>query len=73
MANRYTFSYSEGENHPCSYTYRDKEAEMSFEVEDSAQWEVPLREFCNFLSSIYGYDIASKVLREEDDDTFSIA
>lgn len=72
MANKYTFSYSEGENHPYSYTYSNKAADMSFEVSDDAQWVVPLREFCNFLSSVYGYDIASKVLKEEYDDTFSI-
>jgi hypothetical protein len=42
----------------------NKQAQFSFEVADSATYDVPVREFCNFLSSIYGYDIASKILEE---------
>jgi hypothetical protein len=45
-------------------THYNKQAQVSFDVADSATYEVPVREFCNFLSSIYGYDIASKFLEE---------
>ena len=64
--NRYTFTYNEfkyeTDIHP--EVHENKQAQMSIDVSDSSHWEVPLREFCNFLSSIYGYDIASKVLEE---------
>lgn len=64
---RYTFTYNEFRYEPekiHSDVHENKQAQMSIDVADSATWEVPLREFCNFLSSIYGYDIASKVLEE---------
>lgn len=63
---RYTFLYQDAVHDPDIHpdVHANKQAQMSIDVSDAATWEVPLREFCNFLSGIYGYDIASKVLEE---------
>lgn len=36
-------------------------------VSDASTWRTPLREFTNFLSGVYGYDITSQVFVEDID------
>ena len=67
MVNRYTIIFNtinDDTEHMHPEIHYNKQAQFSFEVADSATYDVPVREFCNFLSSIYGYDIASKVLED---------
>ena len=67
MVNRYTIvfnTFNDTVDNMYSETHYNKQAQFSFDVSDDATYDVPVREFCNFLSSIYGYDIASKILEE---------
>lgn len=67
MVNRYTIvfnTFNDTVDNMYSEVHYNKQAQFSFDVSDDATYEVPVREFCNFLSSIYGYDIASKILEE---------
>ena len=67
MVNRYTIvfnTFNDTVDNMYSETHYNKQAQFSFDVSVDATSEVPVREFCNFLSSIYGYDIASKFLEE---------
>lgn len=40
-------------------------SQKSITMSDDVAWPAIVREFTNFLSGIYGYDITSKVLIEE--------
>lgn len=40
-------------------------SQKSITMADGTAWPAIVREFANFLSGIYGYDIASKLLIEE--------
>lgn len=40
-------------------------SQKSITMSDGTAWPAIVREFANFLSGIYGYDIASKLLIEE--------
>lgn len=40
-------------------------AQKSITVSDDSAWPVIMREFANFLSGIYGYNITEKVLLDE--------
>ncbi len=67
MVNRYTFSYGNlniQASNESPEIARNKQVVFSVDVDEDAQWEVPLRAFCEFLGSIYGYDIASQVLED---------
>lgn len=67
MVNKYTFSYGNlnlQDYNASPEIVRNKQVVFSVDVDEEAQWEVPLRAFCEFLGSIYGYDIASQVLED---------
>lgn len=40
-------------------------SQKSITMDDGQAWPAIVREFANFLSGIYGYDITSKLLIEE--------
>jgi hypothetical protein len=57
----YTFSYS-GDIDPESLQYPvHTRANKNITVNDESTWRVPMREFANFLSGIYGYNITEQV------------
>ncbi len=57
----YSFSYSShNDNSDIRYPVSSRSTK-DVEVDDSAQWPVILREFTNFLSGLYGYDISKEV------------
>ncbi len=57
----YIFSYSNhSDNSDINYPVSSR-ATKNIEVDDASPWPVVLREFTNFLSGIYGYDISKEV------------
>lgn len=66
--NKYTFNFrevgyvDEDNFDEASYAYgENREVNYSVDVSSDAQWSAVLRNFLNFLSSVYGYDISDKV------------
>lgn len=58
----YTFSYFSGNQDDCEGEFpRAKSINTNVEFDDASAWDAVLREFLDFLSSIYGYDISKSV------------
>jgi hypothetical protein len=58
---KYVFKYDdEGEDHVEGFPLR-KQFTHEVTVYESETWEVPLRSFVDFLSSVYGYDISQSL------------
>ena len=52
MINNYSFNYVD----------KDKAVNYAFQVDDDQRHDYVVREFLQFLSSIYGYDLSEKYL-----------
>ena len=66
MNHQYTFHYNSAYEEAASGSYPvQTNASKSIAVDDCSAWPVVLREFTNFLSGIYGYDISSQVFLQE--------
>jgi hypothetical protein len=58
---RYTFNFEEyGEEDVPGYP-TTREFEHSITLDSASSWDVPLKSFVTFLSSVYGYDIAESI------------
>lgn len=64
MNHQYHFSYISSHNEVTEYPVQTNQTKTIYVSEDSA-WPVVMREFANFMSGIYGYDITEKLLIEE--------
>lgn len=59
---KYSFSYVDPYNHNNSPDFPlSKEVFTSVLIHDDASITTPIREFVQFLSSIYGWDVSKKV------------
>ena len=59
MINNYLFTYND----------EDKAIQYGFKIEDDEHHYSVVREFLQFLSSIYGYDLTEKYLGNSPSDT----
>jgi hypothetical protein len=59
MINNYLFTYND----------EDKAIQYGFKVDDDTNHYYVVREFVQFLSSIYGYDLTEKYLGNSPSDT----
>lgn len=67
QTNSYQFHYSSDEgDFPSPYAV-EKSLNMSLRVSDEQTWIPVMKEFANFMSSIYGYDIGSRIMIQEQD------
>jgi len=57
----YTFTYTSSEGETTSFPLMHNEIK-NCTFSDETPWPVILREFANFLSGIYGYNITEKVI-----------
>lgn len=64
--NTYQFGYSSFFDEDSSGAFPSQtNCTKNITVNDEVAWPVVMREFANFLSSIYGYDISAQLLIEE--------
>lgn len=62
MNSTYIFQYHSRPEDTCEGEYpAAKSVNNSIEFDEAATWDSVLREFLDFLSSIYGYDISKHV------------
>ena len=59
MINNYLFTYND----------EDRAVQYGFKIDDDEPHDKVVREFLQFLSSIYGYDLAEKYLDNSFSDT----
>lgn len=57
----YTFSYSGDITPDCVQFPVHTRSNKNITVSEDSTWRVPLREFANFLSGVYGYNITEQV------------
>lgn len=60
----YGFSYNMVDAEAINYP-KQRSEQKNITVTEDQTWPVIMREFANFMSGIYGYDITSKLLIEE--------
>ena len=65
MQNTYTFQYHSAFDENSGEYPNQTVASKTISVDDCSAWPTILREFTNFLSGIYGYDISDQVLLTE--------
>lgn len=65
MNNVYSFTYESGYDEVTSSYPLQIDARKRITVDECSPWPVVLREFTNFLSGIYGYDISEQVFVKE--------
>lgn len=62
---QYTFSYTDQYDENSGNFPHQTNAAKTITVTDDMAWPVVMREFANFMSGIYGYNITEKLLIEE--------
>ncbi len=62
FVHNYSFSYSYDDGTEAIDGYPIKKSVLtSITINDTEAWDVPLAEFVDFLSQVYGYDISEKI------------
>lgn len=64
-ANTYHFSYESADYESNGPFPLQKNVNTSIVVSDHLSWPTVVREFAHFMTSIYGYNIAERLLIEE--------
>lgn len=59
---KYTFKMIEIQDDTVSGCANNRKIVYETEIDDCDIWEVPLKSFVDFLSSVYGYDISEQSL-----------
>lgn len=64
--NTYNFAYSSSVDDTQEGIFpTHTDCNKTITITDGAAWAVIMREFANFLSGVYGYNISEKILIEE--------
>ena len=58
---KYTFKMIEVQHDTVSGCPNNRKIVYETEIDDCDIWEVPLKSFVDFLSSVYGYDISEQI------------
>lgn len=61
---KYRFEYMEFDEEICHGVANNRTITFEAQFDECEQWEVPLKSFVDFLSSIYGYDISDQITLE---------
>lgn len=56
----FSYSYDDGSDAIDGYPIK-KSIQTSVTINEAETWDVPLAEFVDFLSQVYGYDISDKI------------
>jgi hypothetical protein len=61
ITNRYSFSYDSADNDDLPQYPAHVGMSKSVQIDQDASWPMVVREFTQFLSAVYGYDVTEKV------------